>query len=121
MKKLSTFLGILVVAGALGSSAINYLLSDPVRNMGGLDLLNKVIGLGLKEVLPRLGFTASNYKGLAYVNTDKSEARAGLKFFNTKLNEDVVVEVAMSNVSGHWQIMRFSNLPELTGKIIGTF
>jgi hypothetical protein len=64
----------------------------------------------LKEVLKEYGFTKANYRGLGNSDQSGDTAHVGLKFFNPKLNQNIEVQLELNNQSGHWQIVRLSNL-----------
>jgi len=73
----------------------------------------------LKEVLKEYGFTKANYRGLGASDQSGDTAHVGLKFFNPKLNRNLEVQLELNNGSGHWQIVRLSNLQSVLKTLSG--
>lgn len=66
----------------------------------------------LKESLKELGLCKENFRGLTEFRTEGSICHVGMRF-QERGKKEVVVEIEMEKVEDHWQVISFSNLPEL--------
>jgi hypothetical protein len=73
---------------------------------------------GFSSIPGQLGFTGKIYKDIEYVRTEGKIALIGIKLFNAKYNEEMVLELKLRDAGGYWQLMELSNLQTFMGRIL---
>ncbi len=73
---------------------------------------------GFSSIPGQLGFTGKVFKDIEYVRTEGKIALIGIKLFNAKYNEDMILELKLRDAGGYWQLMELSNLQPFMGRIL---
>lgn len=66
------------------------------------------------QVADKTGLKDSAYRGIAYTNREGATATVGVRLFNEKRKQEIVVDVRMRELGdGSWQIAEIANLKKL--------
>lgn len=67
--------------------------------------------------LPLLAEGLGDFKGIGHVKREGKIALVGLDFRNPRLNADLTLELKLRDVGGHWRLVEFANMNQLSERI----